>query len=149
MKRVLVLVFCALSACSFVSCKELLAALPKVVSVVQDAMLIVDQVEAFTGDYFKAHPNPEKEAAVLKAVSRSRSALIVAQRSAAGGDKAASGQTQSALDDFRVAYEELLKACEGIPGFSVGDASQMFAAPGDSLVVPTPLAMEKALLLEE
>jgi hypothetical protein len=149
MRFVVLLIGLGLMIAPLAGCKELLAALPRVVAVVPDAMLIVDQVESFTGNYFKAHPNPKKEAEVSKAISRARSSLIVAQRSAVGGDKAANGQTLSAIADFKVAYEELLKACEGIAGFSVGDASQSFAAAGDALVVPTPLALEKTLQLEE
>jgi len=127
-------------------CKEFLAAMPKVVSVVQDAMLILDQIEGFTGQYFQAHPSPDKERAVADALRRSRHALIAAQRAGTGADKLDKGTTLSALADFQAAYSELLKACEGIPGLSVGAMGD--AAPPGGLTVPEPVAMG-TLVLEE
>lgn len=129
------------------SCKEFLAALPKVVSVVQDAMLILDQVESFTDQYFKAHPNHEREKAVKDGLARSRSALIAVQRAGVGADKLDRGATLSAIADFQAAYGELLKACEGIPGLNVGALGD--AAPPGGLTIPEPLAMRELILSEE
>ncbi len=124
----------SLTGCSF------LRALPleKVVAVVQDATLILDQVESFVGTYFKAHPAPDKERQAIDAIQRARAALVATQRAADGFGAVVEGAYLASLADFREAYEAMLKALEGVPGFAVGEGLR--SGP-DGLVVPPPRAL--------
>lgn len=127
-----------LSGCSF------LKSIPfaSVSRVIQDASLILDQIESFAGTFFKLKPNAEKEEAVSQAVQRARNALIVAQRAAKGTEDLANEDYLAAIGDFRAAYDALTQAMAGVPGFSVAKAGEtsLRTGPGQ-LVVPEPLAL--------
>lgn len=120
-------------------CAAFQKALPQIVSLVTDAILVIDQIDSFTGAYFKSHPNAEQEKAVADGLSRTRHALIAAQRTSESAGALGEGDAAGALAAFRGAYEELLAACAGIPGLKVGAIGDA-AGPG-TLVVPEPLIL--------
>jgi hypothetical protein len=126
------------SGCSFL--KEL--PLAKIVSGVQDATLIVDQIEHFVGAFFKARPNPDLEADVSDALTKTRGALIALQRAGEGIESLSDEKYLEALGDFRAAYEELTKVMSGLPGFSLAKPGETTfrAGPGE-LVVPEPMVL--------
>lgn len=124
-------------------CAAFVKALPQIVSLVNDAVLVIEQIESFSQSYFRAHPDAAREAAVADALARTRSALIATERAASGVEAVSKEDTQAALDAFREAYGHLLEAIGGIPGLRVGSAGDA-AAPGE-LVVPDPLLLTHQL----
>lgn len=112
-------------------------ALADVVAIVTDAASIVEEIARFSDRYFGAHPQDPARAKVEDSISRARSTLRAALRTAkTGGDVAA------AWSDFRSAYAELLSATAPIGVRSGEAASTTTLGAGAVLHVPTPLAIQ-------
>ena len=126
-------------------CAALSAALPEIVSVitkVADASIILDQIKAFVDSYFAAHPDAGKQRGIDAALTKTRLALLTAQRSAQGAEHLDQKQTDAAFADFRAAYEELTQLLAGIDGLHVAKSGEALQARPGELVIPTPLAMK-------
>jgi hypothetical protein len=123
-------------------CPEFWRVLPKVVQVVTDAILVLDQAEEFSRAYFAANPNPDLEKKVAKGIAKCRSALGAAQRAASGTEKLGQEQVDAAFADFRAAWVELSGLLAGIPGLQVQrDGAPMLSAAPGGVVLPEPEAL--------
>lgn len=120
------------------SCAAVVSALPKIVSIVSDASLIVDAIQSFTAAEFKSHPNADLEKKVDQAIAKARLALAAANRIASGSENLSQAQINEAFAEFRSAYQDLTSLV-GPLGVSTG--SGLKAAPG-TLIVPEPLALK-------
>jgi hypothetical protein len=124
------------------SCAAVVASLPKVIAVVTDASLILDQIAGFVNGVFQVKPNAELQKKFEIALARTRSALQAANRIASGSENLTQSQINEAFADFRAAYQDLL-ALAGPLGVQTGNGDKA-AAPGPtgaSLQVPEPLAL--------
>ena len=122
-------------------CAALQKVMPQVVHLIQDAALIVDQIDSFQGSYFKAHPNASLEAKVDESVERVRLALVALERAADGAASLTDKAYLNAVGAFRAAYEALLAACAGIPGLNVVKSGDSAKAGPETLNVPEPLLL--------
>src|SRR5688500_16867770 len=123
-------------------CAAVVSALPSVIAAVTDAMLILDQIEDFVRRYFAANPDPAREKKFDVAMTRCRSALVAAQRTAKGAEKLDQQKVDEAFAEFKVAYRELAALCATIPGLRVQKPGEkpLTARPGE-LAVPAPEAL--------
>lgn len=139
------------------SCATVASTLPKVMSVVSDAALIVEQIDSFSAAVFKAVPNADLEKKVEQAINIARKALATANRTASGAENLSQSQLAAAFDDFRIAYQNLLAlvgplgvttgsgaggalGASGCGSGSAGDGG-LCAIAGERLQVPEPLAL--------
>lgn len=122
-------------------CKEFYAALPAVIPIVTNSLLLIDQIADFADKHFGASPDAAKQKEVATAVSNSRAALMEAQKQ--GKDAENQDAVNKSFDGFKAEYAKLLKACEPIPGFKVAPAGTevVYGASPDTLVVPSPEAL--------
>lgn len=130
---------------SAVGCAAIMAALPTIIAAVTDAVIVLDQIEAWIRRYFAAHPNPEKEEQVAKAIGKTRNALNAANRTCAGVEKLDQVQVDAAFADFKVAYQELTALCAGLPGAGLRvkqpNEGPLLMATDDMLSVPPASAL--------
>lgn len=141
-RRLAVLVLASVCLVTLPACPAFFAALPQIVAVVTDAILVLDQIEEFCASYFAKSPNVKLQTDVANALGKCRNALVAAQRVAKGTEKLDQEQTDAAFADFRAAWTELSALLTGIPGLRVQRAGEttLTAAPGE-LVVPEPEAL--------
>lgn len=121
-----------------VGCATVASTLPTVIAAVTDGIMVLDSIENFIDLYFRAQPNPGKQAKVDEAVARARGALNAALRIAKGADNLNQAKVDEAFAEFRKAYVELI-ALVGEFGVRSG-GSGLRAAPGE-LTVPAPMAL--------
>ena len=138
-------VFFGCCACAVLtSCHALLAALPEIIAVVTDAMLVLDQIQAFVDRYFKGAPNPPNEATVRDAMARARAALQLVNRAALAAEDIEQKDYDAAIKEFEQAYNDLLIVVNRrVPGLRIqrqGDPPMMLASE-DELIVPEPIAI--------
>lgn len=125
-------------------CAALSAALPgivKVITDVTDASMILDQIASFVNTYFAAHPDAAKQKAIDTALTTTREALVVAQRTAAGAEALDQNQTDAAFADFRADYDALTQLLSGIDGLHLAKPGESLQAASGELVIPAPLAL--------
>lgn len=103
---------------------SILPTVMNVISTVQDATLIVEQIVEWVDDHFTASPDPVREAQVKQAIQDVRSALLVANRAAQAGQS-----EEEAMDAFRTAYGRLLNLLGGMPGVKL-DRREAYSADG-------------------
>lgn len=121
------------------SCAAVVSTLPKVVSIVSDAALIVDAIDSFVDNVFQVKPDTELQSKVDLAIARTRLALAMANRLATGTEKITQAQLVAAFEDFRVAYQELLALVAPLGVSTSGDLALKATAGG--LQVPEPMAL--------
>jgi hypothetical protein len=107
------------------------AAIPAVVAFVSEATKQLDVVDATQGAWFKAHPDPEKQLEVEKALAKCRDALAAAEHGGAGADHLTQGRPDAAFADFRKAWDELERVTATIRGLR-------YVRPGESLLAAEP-----------
>lgn len=126
-------------------CAAVMSILPKVVSIVTDAMMILDQIDQHTELFFKNVPNPELQAKVATALGKARAALNALNRTAQGIEDADDQRLAEAFRAFQEAYAELLVVVApfGVQTASAGGTFQVASA--GVLYVPAPLALRPSL----
>lgn len=122
------------------ACAGVLAFLPKIVNVVSDAILILEQIQQHVDLQFAATPNADLQSKVNQALSKARSALNAVTQAANGAQEADDGNLVAAFDAFRQAYAELLVI---VAPFKVQTASGVMRLGVEEgiLYVPAPLAL--------
>jgi hypothetical protein len=123
------------------ACAAVLAYLPTALAVISDAVLVLQQIEAFARGYFAAHPDPVTQAKIDAALLRARSALDAATRLANGAQALDAKQFAAALADFRAAYDDLLVLVGPIGVHHAVEGLDLGTGYGGDLIVPEPLAL--------
>lgn len=117
--------FAALAALS--GCAALSSVLPtvmNVISTVQDATLIVEQIVDWVDAHFSVSPDPKREAEIKLAIQDVRATLVAANKAAqAGSDE------EAALEAFRLAYGKLVSLLGTLPGAKL-ERREMFGPEG-------------------
>lgn len=125
---------------SFLTGCGALPALPFVIegiSVVSEALPIIDAIADFVQKRFLKTPNPELEAKVDDALEKTRATLAAAGHAARAAKAASEKDMSGAIEEFVKAYCELLALVEPL-GISVAGAGLKASPGGDKLQVPAP-----------
>jgi hypothetical protein len=122
------------------ACAPIMAALPTVIAAVTDAVVILDQIEAFVDAYFARNPDPPKQALAAKAIAKTRASLNTALRTSRGTEELNQERVDQAFAEFRAAYQDLLVV---VGPLGVRPPGALTAAPasGEVLEVPEPEAL--------
>jgi hypothetical protein len=137
-KAVVLAIFLSLSAPAVVGCGATLGTIiATVLTVVQDAVLILDNIEAFVNATTTIPA--ETKAKIDDVIAKCRNALAVANHAAAGGQALNSKDVQAALKEFELAFNELMDLVGkfGVTMVGEGNAS---GAP-TKLMIPRPMAL--------
>lgn len=127
-------------SCTPAAAAQVIAAVPSVIQAVQEAALILDQIDAFADHYFAFLPGTKKEMPVRAALGKARAALVVVQHAGEG--------TQEAVDAtkrFQESFDDLMSLVQPI-GVKLGsEAFNASPAEGElSVTVTEPLLVKKA-----
>ncbi len=138
MKRLSVLFLAVFVVASVPSCAAIYSNLPKATAYAQDAALVVGAVETFEHAYFAVNPNPPLEKTIDTAIARARAAIDGALRTINGTGALQTADLDTAFDEFRVAYGDLINLVKPL-GISTSGAG--IKAERGGLTVPEPMAM--------
>lgn len=111
-----------------------------VISVITDAALIVDQVQDFVDTYFDGKPDPVVQAKVTAIIGKCKTALIMMDRAAKGGQDLNSKDVVAAMKDFQEAFAELMILVEPLGVKIKGEPNRLSSVP-TRLTIMRPLAM--------
>jgi hypothetical protein len=121
----------------------------KTLSIVQDAVMIVDQIASFVDVYFKEHPNPDTEKTVRMVINDCRGYLVILQRCSAAGKNMISKDYDLALENFNAAFLQLISLLQpygvqmdGYAGTYAGVPRLKVARPLSLGPRPNPIALE-------
>lgn len=102
------------------------------------AMLsVVGTIETFVGDYFAKHPDPAKQAVVMKGIERAKQVIAVLFDILSTAKDAMALNVQKAIQDAQKAYADLLALTQPL-GVTSDVRVSATRADGDLLVVPSP-----------
>jgi hypothetical protein len=127
------MVLCALLAVGTAGCGAIIGALVNVASYIQEASMVIDQIQAFVDAYFAKRPDPAKQETINDAIAKSRAALGVALKTSRGAEQLDQAQIDAAFAEFAGAYRELLTLV-GPLGVRVGGSFAV--SPDGALTVP-------------
>jgi hypothetical protein len=128
-------------ACTPAQVATVVESLPKVVQYIQDAQLILDQIDAAAQPILALKADPELNKEYAKQLGSARSALQVAIRTTKGGQALSQGEIDAAFAEFKQAYTQLSSFLE-TSGLKV--KGLMSSPDGGSVDIPTPLVVEGA-----
>lgn len=116
--------------------------LSTITTLVQDAEVILETIDAAATVFFIAHPNPTLQAQYEADLAKCEAALTTASRAAQGVAALTQDQIDAAFVDFKAAYAALTSLLQS--GGIMSAPNTMAAAPGQAPVqVQTPLVMLK------
>lgn len=125
-------------------CAAVAGLLPDVIAYVTDGSQILDAIVAFVNNYFVAHPDPVAQAKFTDAMTKARSALNVALRTAQGAKSLDDASVDAAFADFKAAYLDLMTLVKPYGVVQNDLPAAKFTVSKDTLVVPPPLAFRPA-----
>ena len=102
-------VFClcfALSGCAAFG--AVIGALPTITQLVQDAMLVLDQIDSTARPFFEREENADLLREYDRRMFQAKKTLQVALRASEGGQKLNDEEIDAAFAEFREAYKDLL-----------------------------------------
>lgn len=120
----------------------IIGALPTIVQIVQDALIVLDQIDTTAKPFFERSENKELLDSYNKKMGAAKSALQVALRASEGGKELSDSEIDAAFDDFRDAYKELLSLLRD-NNLMTAEGS-LKTAGGANIDVLTPLAISRA-----
>lgn len=122
-----------------VGCAAALAILPKVLNVITEAVLVVDEI----ADFVHAQPLDQAQRQQLDAsIARTRGALARATR-AVHDDRLTPEQADAALAPFRTQYAQLIALTAPL-GVKQVTAGAYGVQPDGLLFVPEPMALSRS-----
>jgi hypothetical protein len=113
-------------------CATVSNVLPKIVAAATQGSLVLDTLDTFADQFFKAAPNAELEKKVDIGLARARNALAIALAAARGGEMLTQAQIDDAFKEFAKAYGELVVIMSPL-GVKSGER---LGAAGGGLQVP-------------
>ena len=131
-----------IGACTPAQVATVIETLPKVVQYIQDAQLILDQIDAAAQPILALKADEPLKQEYAKQLGNARSALQVAIRTTKGGQALSQGEIDAAFAEFKKAYTELSKFLD-TSGLKVNGLMSSSGA-GGGVVIPTPLVVEGA-----
>jgi len=123
-------------------CATLPAALPGILSVITDGILVIDTIKNFIDTYFRAKPNPVLEQQIDTVIARALSALQVALSLTQGVQDIDQAKLDAAFADFQQVYTQLLALIAPLGVTQQGNTLQRTA---QGLVVPEPVIMVQSM----
>ncbi len=143
MTRLIPLMLLGMSATIVPGCSPaVMGTLPKIITAVQDASIILDSMESFMDIFFAKNPDSQRQDKVKESLMKCRSALTLALRATEGAQKLTQSEINAAFADFRAAYEELLVLVSPI-GIRQADALSAPKSTPTQLIVPEPMALQR------
>ena len=135
----LVLICCCLGLPAG-GCAAIMPVIPQIVSVVTDAMLIMDIIDTTARTFFDTHPqvSPEVRQKYADVYAKALNALNVAQAALRAAEDLDQAQYDRAFAEFKQAYSELMDLL-GKQGMVQGQ--YLAATPGQHVYLPEPLAL--------
>lgn len=140
---VVTLLVILVSFCSVVTatgCAAVIPMIPKIASVITDAIAILQIIDGAVQEFFRTHPDapPELRARYTALHAKSLAALNAANHSLEGVEDLDQNQVDAAFAEFRAAYLELrdFLASEGL---MVGGVVK--AGDGTEIQIPEPEAL--------
>jgi hypothetical protein len=138
------LIATAILLVSLVGCGATLGTIiATVISVITDAALIVDQVQDFVDTYFDGKPDPVVQAKITAIIGKCKTALIMMDRAAKGGQDLNSKDVVAAMKDFQEAFAELMILVEPL-GVKIKGEPDKFGDVPARLTIMRPLVMSNA-----
>lgn len=144
MKFIKMVSVCALTLTLATGCSvfgAVVGALPTVVQIVQDAMLILDQIDATAKPFFERAENQDLLDEYNLRMFQAKKTLNVALRATEGGKKLSDEEIDEAFEKFREAYKELLALLRGNNLMTAEGALKV--GDGPSIEVDMPLAVSR------
>ena len=135
----LCVLLCALSLSGCAAFAAVAGALPTVIQLVQDAVLVIDQIDSAARPFFEKEENAEFLKEYDEKMFVAKKSLQIALRASEGGKKLSDEEIDAAFADFRDAYKDLLGLLRDHGLMS--EAGAMKASSGVSIDVEAPLAL--------
>jgi len=131
----------AVPGCALFRSGGVMDAIANVLTYAEDADQRLTQIETTVNIYFMQKPDPELQRQIGLALSKARSAISIALKTAKGAEELAEDDLAAAFRDFRAAYRDLMALLED-SGFLGADGT-FGAAEGKPSVagVGIPMAM--------
>lgn len=129
-----------IGACTPSQVATVVETLPKVVQYIQDAQLILDQIDAAAQPILALKADEQLKQEYAKQLGNTRSALQVAIRTTKGGQALSQGDIDAAFAEFKAAYSKLSTFLD-TSGLKVNG---LMASPGGGVEIPVPLVVSGA-----
>jgi hypothetical protein len=127
-------------ACTPSQVAAVVETLPKVVQYIQDAQLIIDQIDAAAQPILALKADEQLKQEYAKQLSNVRGALQVAIRTTKGGQALSQGEIDAAFEEFKAAYTKLSTFLD-TSGLRVNG---LMSSPGGGVEIPVPLVVSGA-----
>ncbi len=127
-------------ACTPAQVAAVVETLPKVVQYIQDAQIILDQIDAAAQPILALKADEQLKQEYAKQLGNARSALQVAIRTTKGGQALSQGDIDAAFAEFKAAYTKLSTFLD-TSGLKVNG---LMSSPGGGVEIPVPLAVTGA-----
>jgi hypothetical protein len=143
--RYLCLVFAMVVSVPVVGCnaqtaQAIVEFLPTIVRYIQDAQLILDQIDREVPPLLDRVGQPGLAEEYDKRMRQARAALLVAVRSTKGSQAISQGDIDAAFEEFRTAYRELNNLLQA-SGVLLGNT--LSSKGGVAIEIPEPLAVQR------
>lgn len=130
-----------IGACTPAQVATVVETLPKVVQYIQDAQLILDQIDAAAQPVLASMADEQIKQEYAKRLGNARSALQIAIRTTKGGQALSQSDIDAAFAEFKEAYEKLSTLLDA-SGLKING---LMASPGGGGVeIPVPLVVSGA-----
>jgi hypothetical protein len=139
-KKILSIAILSLSMST--GCAAVMGALPTIIQIVQDAMLILDDIDHAAKPFFERAENKELLDQYNAKMLTAKKTLRVALRATEGGQQLSDEEIDSAFADFREAYKELLSLLRD--NNLMTEKGSLKAVNGVTIDVDEPLAIARA-----
>lgn len=123
-------------------CAAVMGALPTIIQLVQDAALILDDIDEAARPYFERAENKQLLGEYSEKMLVAKKALRVALRASEGGKRLSEAEVDEAFEDFREAYKDLLGVLRD--NNLMTDQGALKSANGVTIDVEEPLAIARA-----
>ena len=120
-----------------------IGALPTIIQIVQDAEIILDQIDIAAKPFFERAENKDLLREYNTRMFTAKRALQVALRASEGGKELSDDEIDAAFDDFKVAYKELLALLRDNKLMSDDGKLRVSPTSEEQIHVEIPLALSR------
>lgn len=122
-------------------CAAVIGALPTIIQIVQDAMLILDDIDDAARPFFERAENQALLDEYNEKMLAAKKTLRIALRATEGGKRLSDEEIDAAFADFRDAYKDLLSLLRD--NKLMKDKGALKAVNGVTIDVEEPLALSR------